>query len=92
EQLFGLTGLDNLTHSLFWSLLANVGAYVCASLWRPPSAAEASQALLFVDVFERTESSRPVFWRGRAEVADLLPLVARFLGAARAQALFEEYA
>lgn len=92
EQLFGLTGLDNLTHSLFWSLLANVGAYVCASLWRPPSAAEASQALLFVDVFERTESSRPVFWRGRAEVADLLPLVARFLGAARAQALFAEYA
>ena len=92
EQLFGLAGLDNLTHSLFWSLLANIGAYVGVSLWRTPSAAETSQALLFVDVFERTEGSRPVFWRGRAQVADLLPLVARFLGAARAQKLFEDYA
>jgi len=28
EQLLGLQGLDGLTHSLFWSLLANLGAYV----------------------------------------------------------------
>ncbi|WP_439537493.1 ATP-binding protein [Methyloversatilis sp.] len=92
EQMLGLAGLDNLTHSLFWSLLLNIGAYVGVSLWRIPSAGETSQALLFVDVFERTASSGPVFWRGRAEVADLQPLVARFLGAARAQQLFEEYA
>ena len=84
EQLLGLTGLDNLTHSLFWSLLANVGAYVAVSLWRRPSAQEASQALLFVDVFERKRAAGPVFWRGRARVEDLLALVARFLGARRA--------
>ncbi len=92
EQLFGLRGLDNLTHSLFWSLLANIGAYIGVSLWRAPSAREASQALLFVDVFERTASTVPVFWRGRARVADLLPLLGRFLGAARARELFEDYA
>jgi Na+/proline symporter/nitrogen-specific signal transduction histidine kinase len=92
EQLLGLAGLDNLTHSLFWSLLLNIGAYVGVSLWRIPSAGETSQALLFVDVFERTASSGPVFWRGRAEVAELQPLVARFLGTARAQQLFEDYA
>ena len=75
EQLLGLRGLDSLTHSLFWSLLANVGAYVAVSLWRAPSAREASQALLFVDVFQRTgQRRRPVFWRGRARVADLRPL------------------
>ncbi len=45
EQLFGLTGLDNLTHSLFWSMLANLGLYVGVSLWRTPSAHETSQAL-----------------------------------------------
>ncbi|HZT55497.1 MAG TPA: histidine kinase, partial [Burkholderiaceae bacterium] len=28
EQLLGLSGLDNLTHALFWSLLANVVAFV----------------------------------------------------------------
>ena len=68
EQLFGLHGLDYLTHSLFWSLLANMGAYVGLSLWRAPNGQEASQALLFVDVFERTTTARPVFWRGRATV------------------------
>jgi Na+/proline symporter/nitrogen-specific signal transduction histidine kinase len=92
EQLLGLRGLDSLTHSLFWSLLANIGAYVGVSLWRAPSARETSQALLFVDVFERTAADRPVFWRGRAKVADLLPLLGRFVGMARATAQFEDYA
>ncbi len=92
EQLFGLAGLDNLTHSLFWSLLVNVGAFVVLSLWRVPSGQEASQALLFVDVFERTSASSPVFWRGSAKVPDLLRLCERFLGADKALALFAGYA
>ena len=95
EQLFGLGGLDNLTHALFWSLLANVTAYVALSLWRPPSAREASQALLFVDVFRATAPSGaagPVFWRGRSQVRELLPLMSRLLGAERAQRLFGEFA
>ncbi len=98
EQLLGLSGLDNLTHALFWSLLVNVGAFVAVSLWRPPSAREASQALLFVDVFHATGTygagalAGPVFWRGRAHVRELLPLASRFLGASRANALFGEYA
>jgi Na+/proline symporter/nitrogen-specific signal transduction histidine kinase len=95
EHLFGLSGLDNLTHALFWSLLANVSAFVALSLWRPPSAREASQALLFVDVF-RAAAARgaagPVFWRGRAQVRELLPLASRFLGEARAGQLFGEFA
>jgi hypothetical protein len=88
-------GLDNLTHSLFWSLLANVGGYVAVSLWRAPSARETSQALLFVDVFTRAQVSGgagPVFWLGHARVADLSALVERFLGTERAGRLFEEYA
>ncbi len=92
EALFGLQGLDGLTHSLFWSLLANVGAYVGVSLWRAPSAREASQAALFVDVGTAAGETDPAFWRGRAAVADLLPLTARFLGAGRAQQLFADYA
>jgi Na+/proline symporter/nitrogen-specific signal transduction histidine kinase len=95
EQLFGLNGLDNLTHSLFWSLLINVGLYIGLSLWRAPSAREASQALLFVDVFERGRASgqaAPVFWRGRARLEDLTMLASRLLGANRARQLFEEHA
>jgi hypothetical protein len=58
EQLLGLAGLDNLTHSLFWSLLANVGLYV-GCRWRARRRPrEASQALLFVDVFDRRRPAR----------------------------------
>jgi Na+/proline symporter/nitrogen-specific signal transduction histidine kinase len=92
EAFLGLQGLDNLTHSLVWSLLANIGAYVGVSLWRAPSAAETSQALLFVDVFRRTADAHPVFWQGRAQVDELQALVARFLGTERAHRLFLAYA
>jgi Na+/proline symporter/nitrogen-specific signal transduction histidine kinase len=92
EAFLGLAGLDNLTHSLIWSLLANVAAYVGVSLWRAPTARETSQALLFVDVFHRTAASRPVFWQGKAQVSALLPLVGRFLGVEAAQRLFADYA
>ncbi len=92
EQFLGLTGLDPLTHSLFWSLLVNAGGYVLVSLWRAPSGAEASQALLFVDVFERTHQASPVFWRGRAQVSDLAQLCERFLGRNKAEQMLQTYA
>ena len=92
EQLFGLTGLDNLTHSLFWSMSINIALYVGVSLSRLPSAREASQALLFVDVYERRSHARPVFWRGRADLAGLQSLMTRFLGATRTAGLLEVYA
>jgi Na+/proline symporter/signal transduction histidine kinase len=96
EQFLGLAGLDGLTHSLFWSLLANGALYFAVSMWRGPSARDASQALLFVDVFERSSAtaagSGPVFWRGRAKVADLLGLAGRFLGRDTAQRVFADYA
>ncbi|SMG26091.1 ATP-binding protein [Paracoccus sp. J56] len=91
QRLFGLSGFDELTHSLFWSLLVNIALYVGLSLIGRASAREASQALLFVDVFERGQA-QPVFWRGRARPEDLRRLAGRFLGAARAEALFRDHA
>ncbi len=90
EQLFGLQGLDNLTHALFWSLTLNAALFVAVSLWRLPSARERSQALLFVDVFER--DAAPTFWRGHAELTSLRALCERLLGSARTQRLFEQVA
>ncbi|MGY0634844.1 ATP-binding protein [Luteimonas sp. A478] len=92
ESLFGLTGFDPLTHALFWSLLVNISLYVGLSLRREPTGREASQALLFVDVFERGGSDAPVFWRGRARLDDLRQLANRLLGEARAGAVFDELA
>jgi len=93
EQLFGLTGLDEIAHCLFWSMLANLGAYLGVSLARAPNAIEARQATLFVDVFRLTQASVGAgLWRGRARVEELLPLLARFLGPERAQAALAQYA
>ncbi|QDF97765.1 histidine kinase [Azoarcus sp. DD4] len=92
EQLFGMKGLDNLSHAMFWSMLANIGCYLGVSLLRGPSAVETSQATLFVDVFRRANAPPASFWRGSAEVHDLVPLVARFLGQRRTHEVFSAYA
>ena len=84
--LFGLGGLDEITHAMIWSMVANCGAYVLVSLAGRPTPAEQAQAVRFVDVF-RQESGAPGAWRGTASVADLRGLLARFLGPERADAL-----
>ncbi len=92
-QLFGLTGVDQITHAMIWSMLANVGAYVGLSLSASPSADEHRQASLFVDVFRQSgEGGGARFWRGTASVPELYNLLARFQGATTADAAFREYA
>ena len=93
QQLFGLAGLDEISHSLFWSMLANVGCYVGVSLSGRPGVVETGQASLFVDVFRHTQGvERSRVWRGSAQVTDLLPLIGRFLGPERANDAFLAYA
>jgi Na+/proline symporter/nitrogen-specific signal transduction histidine kinase len=89
--LFGLAGLDEIGHSLFWSLLANLGAYVGVSLFGQQSSREHAQALLFVDVF-KVAGRGSSLWRGSASVTEVIALVGRFLGPARAAEAFAEYA
>ena len=92
-QLFGLSGLDEITHAMIWSMLANVGAYVSVSLSASPSADEHRQASLFVDIFKQTgESGGARFWRGTASAPDLFNLLARFLGWPLADSAFRDYA
>jgi len=90
QQLFGLTGLNEITHCLIWSLLANLGGYLGVSLLRVPDARELRQANLFVDAFH--ERGGQASWRGGARAADLLPLAGRFLGPERARDAFVRYA
>jgi signal transduction histidine kinase len=92
-QLFGLAGLDQISHCMFWSMLVNIGFYVGVSLAGRPDAAETSQATLFVDVLRHgAPGSGSQFWRGSAHVDDLLALVGRFLGRERARQAFAAYA
>lgn len=89
--LFGLTGLDQITHAMIWSMIANVGAYLLGSLLGSPSAEEHRQASVFVDVLRR-EGGGARFWRGTASVPDLHNVLARFLGAPAADEALAQYA
>jgi Na+/proline symporter/signal transduction histidine kinase len=93
-ELFGLAGLDQITHAMMWSMIANIGAYVAVSLVGTQSADEHRQASLFVDVFRQggEGGGGARFWRGTASVPELYNLLARFQGGATAEAVFGDYA
>ncbi len=90
-QLFGLTGMDQITHAMIWSMIANIGLFVLVSLTGRQSAAEHSQATLFVDVFTQT-GEVPRVWRTTTSASALQTLLGRFLGPTRAAELFLAYA
>jgi Na+/proline symporter/signal transduction histidine kinase len=90
--LFGLEGLSPVTHSLIWSMLANIGGYILVSLLTNQTALERIQAALFVDVFKpHGESGGARFWRGTASIAELKDLVGRFVGVEAVERAFENY-
>jgi Na+/proline symporter/signal transduction histidine kinase len=91
QQLLGLGMFDPLTHSVFWSMLANVGLLVGVSLFDQQNAMERLQGTLFVDVFRHGESDDTRLWSGTATVADLKGLLARFLGPGKAEKAFAAY-
>lgn len=90
-NLFGLTMFDHITHSVFWSMLANVGLLVGVSLFDKQNTMERVQATLFVDVFRHSGADTRL-WSGTATVAELKNLVARFVGLDEANKAFSEYA
>jgi Na+/proline symporter/signal transduction histidine kinase len=93
QQLLGLDGLDEISHGMFWSMLANVGGFVGFSLLGRRSPAEHGQAALFVDALKHPAPAEgPRLWRGRAAARDLQALLARFLGARGAHEALEDYA
>lgn len=91
-QLFGLTVLSPVPHSLFWSMLFNGGVYLGVSLWTRQSVVERSQAVAFVDVFRYAGHTGRTTWNGTAQVADLRQLLQRFLGWRRTRRALDSYA
>jgi signal transduction histidine kinase len=91
--LFGLEGLNEITHAMLWSAIANVGAFVLVSVFTRQSAAEEAQAARFVDVFRHGGDGPDVqVWRGTATLPELKALLARFLGPERAEVTIADYA
>ncbi len=92
-QLFGLQHFNEISHSVFWSMLANIGFYVGVSILIRPRAIDHTQAALFVDVFRYSgETGESHFWRSTANLPDLKSLLVRFLGQRRTDRALANYA
>ncbi|MBF0161586.1 MAG: histidine kinase [Magnetococcales bacterium] len=92
QALFGLTLFDPITHSVFWSLLANVGVLLTFSLLDRQTAIEQIQALNFVNVFEKgARGGDEYLWSGFVAVGTLKKLLARFVGPEHAELEFAHY-
>ena len=90
--LFGLEGLEPVSHSLFWSLFANIFAYIAVSVYSVQSSQERNQAELFVDVFKYADAyEEAIVWKGIAHKTDLENLLSRFLDTEKVKTLLAEF-
>ncbi len=92
-HLFGVTGLDPITHGLLFSLSINFFMFVVVSLLTQKTSREIYQAEVFVDIFknETQLEEKNISWRGDISNKNLLILLSNFLGEERSKYLFESY-
>lgn len=89
--LFGTDGLDQVVHTVVWSMMINVSSFTLVSLMTFPAPLERLQGAQFVNVFDH--STGATTWGGAAVHAeDLLAMTQRILGASEATALFKDAA
>ncbi|HUP91091.1 MAG TPA: NahK/ErcS family hybrid sensor histidine kinase/response regulator, partial [Solimonas sp.] len=92
QALFGLTGLDPVTHSTLWSLAGNLLAYVGVSLLAKPGLHERLQAARFLGLDPAGTAAPGAAPNLVATVGDLQELLERFFGAVRAGEIVAELA
>ena len=91
-ELFGLSGLDMLTHALFWTLFFNLVTFIAISLLTEPDKGEAEQAVNFVDVFEvREEPVQRKRISKAPTVVEFADLMTKFIGEKQAHAAIAQY-
>lgn len=92
--LFGLSGMDMWSHSLFWSMLFNIGSYVICSLLIRQNESEKEQIRRFIGRFEverrqvKTDAkrlSKPV------TIPQFIGLMGKFIGSEDARQAMTGY-
>ncbi len=84
----GLTGLDPLSHGVFWSLFFNLGLFVTVSLLTEPRADERAQAAAFVGA--RGDDKGGAGAPGILSPKEIERLVHHFVGEEQARAIIRE--
>jgi len=92
-ELFGLRGFDIYTHSLFWSMLFNLAAYLTISFFARQTESEEIQAATFVDVFVEQPLQPGKLQRisKAPTIMEFVELMSKFIGEKPAQAAIAEY-
>jgi PAS domain S-box-containing protein len=85
HALFGLTGLDQWTHSLFWGMFFNILLYIGVSLFTKQDAEEERQALIFV------ERLSPVVGSAAATVDEIEDILVQFVGEDEARKIVDGF-
>lgn len=92
--LFGLEGLDPYSHTLFWSMLLNICAYVSISIMSGQHEKEREQVAKFVRVFAQ-ESAAPQWETKRLSkpvtIVQFVNLMSKFMGEQQAHAAIADY-
>lgn len=91
SALFGLSGLDPITHAAFWSLFLNTWLYAIISINTQPSTLNLTQADLFVNIHKYIGGQDSDILKREARISELRTLLNRFLGETRTIALFNDY-
>jgi sigma-B regulation protein RsbU (phosphoserine phosphatase) len=93
-ELFGLTGFDIWSNSIFWSMFFNIGAYLACSIILSQDEVEKEQVGKFVDVFEIKKEETP--WETKrfskpVTIMQFVSLMAKFIGENQAHIAIAEY-
>jgi PAS domain S-box-containing protein len=84
--LFGLTGLDPISHGVFWSLFLNIGAYLLVSVCTTQDVDERGQAAAFVGLADAEPARIPAL----LSVSELERLIHRYVPAEEASGVVTE--
>ena len=89
DAMFGIEGLEPLTHGVFWSVSLNLAAFIYFSRRAENDALDEAQAARFVDM--PTDWWREGMDHPSITTAELLEVCRRGLGNPRAEPLFFDY-
>jgi PAS domain S-box-containing protein len=89
-EFLGLRGLDNITHTVFWSMFFNVGAYVLISLFTKQDEEEVIQSNSFVKVFQKGGIETFLQSKAILSTEEIKKLIHKYIGHEEANALLSE--
>ncbi len=89
-EFLGLHGLDNITHTVFWSMFFNTGAYALVSLFTKQGEEEIIQSNSFVKVFQRDEIETYPQRKAILSTWELKKLIHKYIGDEEANVLLKD--